>query len=156
MELCDSDSEVTSNRKWKFYNSDSEVTSNRFWKFVLKESSKNSTDSFLCIPKWEFCNSDSEVTSNRFWRFLLKEGSENSTDSLSVTSKEEYSSILLLSLQWVFLQSIDKYSPWNLSWSCCFHNPVKVLVNYGSTVRWFGSAIQIPWRSIVSWDTSIE
>ena len=112
--------------------------------------------------KVKFSNSDSEVTSNRFWRFVLKEGSENSTDSLiellseSVTSKEEYSSIFLLSLQWVFLQSKDKYSPWNLSWSCCFDDPVKVLVNYGSTVRWFDSAIQIPWRSVVSWETSVQ
>ena len=73
-------------------------------------------------------------------KFVLKEGSENSTDSLiellseSGTSKEEYSSTFLLSLQWVLLQSKDKYSPWNLSWSCCFDNPVKVLINYGSTV----------------------
>ena len=27
----------TSNRKWEFCNSNSEVTSNRFWRFVLKE-----------------------------------------------------------------------------------------------------------------------
>ena len=93
-------------------------------------------------------------------KFVLKEGSENSTDSLiellseSVTFKEGYSSIFLLSLQWVFLQSKDKYSPWNLFWSCCFDNHVKVLVNYVSTVRWFDSAIQIPWRSVVSWETS--
>ena len=74
-------------------------------------------------------------------KFVLKEGSENSTDSFiellseSGTSEKEYSSTFLLPLQWVLLQSKDKYSSWNLSWSYCFNNPVKVLVNYGSTVR---------------------
>ena len=102
----------------------------------------------------------SEATSSEKWesqfpkrlpkeilqKFVLKEGSENSTDSLiellseSGTSKEEYYSTFLL---WMLLQSKNKYSPCNLSWSCCFNNPVKVLVNYGSIVQWFGSAIQI-------------
>jgi len=33
---------------------------------------------------------------------------------------------------------------------------MKVLINYGSIVQWIGSAIQIPWRSVVSWETSVQ
>ena len=60
-------------------------------------------------------------------KFVLKEGSENSTDSFiellskSGTSEEEYSS------RQIFTR--------NLSLSRCFNDPVKVLVDYGSTVR---------------------
>ena len=60
----------------------------------------------------------SEATSKEdSTKFVLKEVSENSIDSLiellseSGTSEEEYSSIFLLPLQWVLLQSKGKYSP---------------------------------------------
>jgi len=33
---------------------------------------------------------------------------------------------------------------------------VKVLIKEGSTVRWFGSAIQIPCRSVISWETIVQ
>ena len=40
--------------------------------------------------------------------------------------------------------------------SGCSSKRVRQIFIWNRTVRWFGSAIQIPWRSIVSWETSVH
>jgi len=33
---------------------------------------------------------------------------------------------------------------------------MNVLINYSSTVRLYSGAIQIPWRSVISWKISVQ
>jgi len=94
--------------------------------------------------KCEFCNSVSEATSKKFYKIHSKRGLRkfnrfcNRIVVWIWDFQKKYSSTFLLPLQWVLFQCKDKYSPWNLSWPCCFNNPVKVLL---TTARPYGDLV---------------